>query len=124
MKQRVLVVDDDKLVADTLTLIFLANGFESEARYSAAEGLDRARTFVPELVLCDITMPDESGLQLAERLSLELPKTRMLMLTAYSSNAAKVEAHTSRTGRPLKMLSKPCRPEDLLRTATEMLKTA
>jgi len=124
MKQRVLVIDDDKLVADTLSLIFLANGFQSEARYSAAAGLERARSFDPALVLCDVTMPDENGLDLAEQLQKERPQTRMLMLTAYSSNASKVEAHSSRMGRPLKLLCKPCRPEDLLRTATEMLATA
>ncbi len=124
MRQRVLVVDDDKLVADTLNLIFLANGFESEARYSAATGMDRARSFGPQLVLCDVSMPDETGLQLAERLTLEMPNTRMLMLTAYSSNATKVEAESTRLGRPLKLMCKPCRPEDLLRTATELLATA
>jgi len=46
------------------------------------------------------------------------------MLTAYSSNAARVEAESSRLGRPLKLLNKPCRPEELLRTAAEMLKSA
>jgi CheY-like chemotaxis protein len=124
MKQRVLVVDDNKLVADTLNLIFQANGFESEARYSAAEGLVRARTFAPELVLCDVTMPDETGLELVEALTKELPQVKMLMLTGYSSNFAKVEAQSSRLGRPLKTLHKPCRPEELLRTATELLATA
>ena len=124
MKQRVLVVDDNRLVADTLNMIFLANGFESEVRYSAAEALDRTRTFHPGLVLCDVTMPDENGLELAEQLHKERPQTRMLMLTAYSSNALKVEEQSSRLGRPLKLLSKPCRPELLLRTAWEMLATA
>ena len=47
MKQRVLVVDDDRLVADTLNLVFQANGYESEAVYCAADGLARARTFAP-----------------------------------------------------------------------------
>jgi len=124
MKQRVLVIDDDKLVADTLTLIFLANGFQSEARYSAAAGFERALSFDPELVLCDVSMPDGNGLDLAEKLTRELPRTQMLMLTAYSSNTARVEAESSRLGRPLKLLNKPCRPEELLRTAAEMLKSA
>ena len=124
MKQRVLVVDDDKLVADTLSMIFLAHGFDSEARYSAADGLERARSFDPQLVLCDVTMPDESGLHLVEKLSEEVPGARMLMLTAYSSNVARVEAQSSRLGRPLRLLCKPCRPEELLRTATEMLARA
>ena len=124
MKQRILIVDDDKLVADTLNLIFLANGYESEARYSAATGMERARTFSPDMILCDVTMPEETGLQLAEKVNRELPGTRMLMLTAYSSNATKVEAESSRMGKPLKLLSKPCRPEDLLCTAGEMLRSA
>jgi CheY-like chemotaxis protein len=124
MKQRVLVVDDDKLVADTLNLIFLANGFQSEARYSAAEALERARTFDPQLLLCDVSMPEGTGLQLVDQIHKELPQTRLLMLTAYSSNAEKVEAHSNTLGRPLKLLSKPCRPEELLRTAKEMLATA
>jgi len=124
MKQRVLVIDDDKLVADTLNLIFLANGFQSEARYSAAAGMERARSFEPELVLCDVTMPDGNGLDLVEEMTREFPRTQMLMLTGYLSNAATIEAQSSLLGRPLKLLSKPCRPEELLRTATEMLKTA
>ena len=124
MKPRVLVVDDDRLVADTLNLVFLANGYDSEARYSAAEGLSRARSFGPQLLLCDVTMPEETGLQLVDKISRELPDVRLLMLTAYASNAEKVDAHSSRTGQPLKLLSKPCRPEELLREATALLKTA
>ena len=124
MKQRVLVIDDDRLVADTLNLIFQANGYESEAVYSAADGLARARTFDPGLLLCDITMPEESGLQLAEKLQREMPHCKLLMLTAYSSNAIKVEQHITRTQRPLHFLNKPCRPEVLLRAAQELLQTA
>ena len=124
MKQRVLVVDDDRLVADTLNLIFQANGYESEAAYSAAEGLALARTFSPSLLLCDITMPDENGLQLAETLQRELPNCKFLMLTAYASNATKVAQHTTRTQRPLKLLTKPCRPEILLQEAHTLLQTA
>ena len=121
MKTRVLVIDDDRLVADTLCLIYQASGFESEARYSAAEGFERAKSFEPALVLCDVTMPEESGLQLADRMQMLLPATRMLMLTAYASNAASVRAYSRKTRRPLKLLSKPCRPEDLLRVTRALL---
>jgi CheY-like chemotaxis protein len=124
MKQRVLVVDDDRLVADTLTLIFQAHGFESEAVYSAAEGLARARTFDPGLLLCDISMPFESGLQLAQKIDAELPECRMLMLTAYASHYPCVERQSRSMRRPLKMLKKPCRPELLLREANTLLQTA
>lgn len=121
MKPRVLVVDDDRLVADTLSLIYNANGYECEARYSAADGFARAKDFSPALVLCDVTMPEENGLQLAERMQEALPETRVLMLTAYASNAAKVHAHSHRLRQPLKLLSKPCRPDDLLRESRALL---
>ena len=124
MKQRVLVVDDDTLVADTLSLIFRAHGFDSEACYSAAEGLERARTYDPELLLCDVTMPETTGLELAEWIDREIPSCRILMLTAYSTNLAKVGEQSKRMNRPVNVLSKPCRPEDLLREAGALLKTA
>ncbi|MGI4828182.1 MAG: response regulator [Janthinobacterium lividum] len=124
MKARVLVVDDDRLVADTLCMIYQVNGFESEARYSAAEGFERAKSFAPDMVLCDVTMPEESGIQLAHRMMDALPGTRMLLLTAYASNAATVHAHSQRMNRPLKLLSKPCRPDDLLRETRALLQSA
>ena len=121
MNPRVLVVDDDRLVADTICLIYKANGFDSEARYSAMEGLERARSYEPNLMLCDVTMPEISGLQLADSVAELLPETRMLLLSAYSSNAAHVQAHSRYSRRPLKLLSKPCRPDDLMRESRALL---
>jgi CheY-like chemotaxis protein len=124
MRKRVLVVDDDRLVADTLRLIFKTNGFQAEACYSAADGLKRARSFAPQLLLCDVTMPEENGLQLAEKVHREMPECKVLMLTAYASNAIQVELHSEQTKRPLKLLNKPCQPELLLKEAEELLRTA
>jgi CheY-like chemotaxis protein len=121
MRQRVLVVDDDHLVADTLRMVFVVNGFESEACYSATDALQRARSFVPELLLCDIAMPGLDGLQLAAAISREIPNCQMIMLTAYLSSAASVELEALRMKRPLRLLSKPCRPEVLLKEAGELL---
>ncbi len=123
MKARVLVVDDDRLVADTLCLIYRANGYDSEARYSARDGFERAKSFEPNLMLCDVTMPEESGLELADRMQEILPGTRVLLLTAYASNADSVHAHAHSARRPLKLLNKPCRPDDLLRESRALLQS-
>jgi DNA-binding response OmpR family regulator len=122
MRQRVLVVDDDPLVADTLQMIFKNHGFQAEACYSAADGMARARSFAPQLLVCDVTMPDETGLQLAEKMQQELPACKVLMLSAYSSNAIKVEMQAKRMKRTLKLLSKPCRPELLLEEVEALLR--
>ncbi len=121
MRQKVLVVDDDHLVADTLRMVFSVNGFESEACYSAEEALRRARSFAPALLLCDVSMPGQNGLQLAAAIHREIPECQLIMLTAYLSNAAKVELEALRLQRPLKLLSKPCPPELLLKTVEETL---
>jgi DNA-binding response OmpR family regulator len=60
--QRILVVDDEHLVADTLGLIFRKHGFEAEVVYTAQDALASARTFSPDLLLCDINMPCRNGL--------------------------------------------------------------
>ncbi len=124
MKTRVLVVDDDRLVADTLSMIYIANGYDCEARYSAADAFARAKEFAPDLVLCDVTLPDESGLQLGWRVQDALPHTRLLLLTAYASNAVQVSAEAHRMHRPVRLLNKPCRPDDLLRETASLLQSA
>jgi CheY-like chemotaxis protein len=122
MRHRVLVVDDDHLVADTLRMVFVANGFESQACYSAADGLRMAKSFSPELMLCDVTMPGEDGIQLAAQVFHELPRCQMIMLTAYLTKSASLELEALRRQRPLKVLTKPCRPETLIEEAVEMLR--
>jgi CheY-like chemotaxis protein len=117
----VLVVDDDHLVADTLRMIFVVNGFESEACYSAEDALQKARSFVPELLLCDVALPGQDGLQLAATISREMPTCQMIVLTAYLTNDASVELEALRMKRPLTLLNKPCRPELLLKEAGDLL---
>lgn len=122
--RRVLVVDDDRLVADTLTLIFSKSGFESRAAYSAGHALELAREHEPNLLLCDVTMPDRGGLELANDIAREFPDCRIIMLTAFYSNLKSVREQASKLARPMGILTKPCQPAELLREATEMLATA
>jgi len=122
--QRVLVVDDDRLVADTLTLIFEKNGFRAKAAYSADEALQCSREFTPDLLLCDVTMPARDGLSLVEDMTRELPSCRILVLTGFYSNLKSINEQARKLSRPLGILTKPCLPSDLLREANALLATA
>jgi CheY-like chemotaxis protein len=119
--QRVLVVDDDRLVADTLTLIFQRNGFAAKAAYSAEEALQSSREFVPHLLLCDVTMPERDGLSLVEDMTREMPACRILVLTGFYSNLKIVRERASKLSRPLGILTKPCQPSELLREVAALL---
>jgi len=122
--QRVLVVDDDRLVADTLSLIFVKSGFDARTSYSAEEALECAREFSPDLLLCDVTMPGRDGLALVSDINRELPSCRILVLTAFHANIKDVHEQASKLARPLGLLTKPCQPSELLREAAAMLATA
>ena len=122
--QRVLIVDDDHLVADTLTLVFEKNGFKAKAAYSADEGLKSSREFEPNLLLCDVTMPGRDGLSLVEDMTNEMPSCRILVLTGFYSNLKSVREQARKLSRPLGVLTKPCQPAELLREAAALLATA
>ncbi len=121
---RVLIVDDDRLVADTLALIFGKSGFDVRAAYSADEALACSREFLPHLMLCDITMPDRDGLGLVLDITRELPACRIIVLTGFYSNLLSVREESSKLPRPVGILTKPCQPAELLRHAAQMLASA
>lgn len=122
--QRVLVVDDDRLVAETLAMVFQKSGFESSVAYSADEAMARARESAPDLLLCDVTMPDRDGLSLVHDMTSEFPACRIIVLTAFYSNLKSIHEQADRLARPMGILTKPCQPSDLLREAAAMLATA
>ncbi len=122
--QRVLIVDDERLVADTLTMVFAKSGFLAKAVYSSTEALEVALQFNPDLLLCDVTMPGKDGLALLNEFNRELPSCRILVLTGFYSNLKKVRDEAARLCLPMSILTKPCQPGDLLREAAAILASA
>jgi DNA-binding response OmpR family regulator len=119
--QRVLIVDDERLVADTLALVFKKSGFQVRAAYSVNEAMQDVRTFKPHLLLCDITMPGKDGLVLVNEITHELPSCRILVLTGFYSNLKTVRDEARRLSLPVSILTKPCQPDELLREANAVL---
>ena len=122
--QRILVVDDDRLVADTLSLIFRHQGFESLAAYSAEEALTVARDFAPEILLTDVTMPGRDGISLMDAFSKERPACRIVVLTGFYSNIPRVAELSRKLPMPASIFVKPCNPQVLIREATALLSVA
>ena len=118
---RILVVDDDRLVADTLALVFQKHGYDARAAYSTDGALKCACEFPPQLMLCDITMPGSDGLTLVQHMNREFPDCHIIVLTGFYSNLARVHEQAARLSRPLGVLIKPCQPAELLRHADAML---
>jgi CheY-like chemotaxis protein len=80
---RVLVVDDDKDVADTLAMLLECLGAETRVAYSGAAALVATDEFRPELAFLDLGMPDMDGYETARRIRL-LQNGATLILAALS----------------------------------------
>ena len=78
----VLVVDDDEQLRSRLQRYLLSNGFRVSTADSAASARNSLRILQPDLIVLDVTMPGENGLQLTEALREDRNDTPILLLTA------------------------------------------
>ena len=83
MKYKILVVDDEQAVADTLCLIFKKRGFDCRAVYTGAAAVACTDEYCPELLLCDISMPGMSGLEVVSQVTVKCPDCRVLNRTLH-----------------------------------------
>jgi two-component system cell cycle response regulator DivK len=85
--QKILVVEDNELNLKLFCDLLRAHGYEAEAVRDGREALERARAFVPDLVVMDIQMPHISGLELIEQIKADagLRRTPIMAVTAYAA---------------------------------------
>src|SRR5450759_5760522 len=87
---RVLIVDDHEVVREGLVaLLDRRAAFSVVAQVgTAAEAIEAARTYRPDLVIMDIRLPDGSGIEATREIRAENPAIRVLMLTSYPDEEA------------------------------------
>lgn len=86
---RILVIEDEKPIADILEYGFKKEGFRVKSAYTGADGLSGAEEFEPNLVLLDWMLPDLSGVDVCKMLT-EMYNIPIIMLTARGSIDDKV----------------------------------
>ncbi|MCU0754411.1 MAG: response regulator [Xanthomonadales bacterium] len=89
---RILIVEDDAAFAAQLQRSLERRGHAVSHAADPAAALQQARMSLPEAVLIDLKLGEQSGLALIEPLRALLPAARLLMLTGYASVATAVEA--------------------------------
>jgi CheY-like chemotaxis protein len=112
-RPKVLVVDDEKVIADTLAIILNQNGYDASAVYSGNSAVERAQEIVPDLVISDVIIPDMNGIEAAIRIRKVLPNTKILLFSGQAATADLLETARAQ-GHEFEILAKPVHPQDLL----------
>jgi len=89
---RILVVDDDKGVADTLVEYLVKLGYQATAAYGGREGLTRLEQGDFQLVILDLKMPDMDGLEVLQAIKAAGSRAVVLMITGYGTVETAVAA--------------------------------
>jgi len=92
MTRRILVVDDEQSMLEFLQLLLEEEGYEITTARSVEEGRARWAESDYNLVLCDLMMPDGSGLELLEEIRTDESSASVIMMTAYTSTKSAIDA--------------------------------
>ncbi len=91
-KTRVLVIDDEKVVVDSVRRILSEEGYETEGALAAPQGLQRALAEEWDLVMTDIRMPDIGGMRILRDIKREKPALPVMIITGYATVQSAVGA--------------------------------
>jgi DNA-binding NtrC family response regulator len=91
-KGRILVIDDEADIRESLDILLTSEGYQVDGAESAQEGIRRLETGLYDLVLLDLMMPDRSGLEVLEEVRRWDRQTPIFMITAYGSVESAVKA--------------------------------
>ena len=112
-KPRVLVADDERVIADTLAMILNQSGFQTRVAYTGETALELAAEYKPEMLISDVIMGGLNGIDAAIRIRELLPKIKILLFSGQAATADLLEKARAQ-GYEFEILAKPVHPQDLL----------
>jgi CheY-like chemotaxis protein len=107
---RVLVVDNERIIADSIVLILRGRGFDSRAVYSGEDAAELALTWKPDAVISDVVMGKMDGVALAIYLAQSLPSCRVLLISGNNATSQLLD-ESKKLGHDFPILAKPFPPE-------------
>ena len=113
VQRKILVVDDERVIADTLATILERHGFDVYVAYSGKWALELALQIEPDFVISDVIMPDKTGIEVAAALRVDLPHCKVILSSGSAANANLLKL-ARQFGYEGEILAKPVCPSDLL----------
>ena len=112
-KPRVLVADDEQVIANTLAIILNQAGFDAKAVYSGENAVESLDEFEPNMLISDVIMTGMTGIEAAIQIRAKLPNCKILLFSGQAATADLLEKARAQ-GHEFEILAKPVHPTDLL----------
>ena len=119
-RAKILVIDDERIVIDSITKILKEEHIDVEATLSGRQGVDMALQKAYDLVLTDLRMPDIGGMRVLRDIKRARPDLPVVMITGYASVPSAVQA--VKLGA-VEILEKPFSPDGLVAVVRKALGT-
>lgn len=119
-KQRILVVDDEQLIAQSLRDILSRAGFDTVCALSGIEAIELAEEICPDIVISDVIMPDLDGVQTAIRIRRACPDARILLFSGQAATSDILERARAE-GHNFDLLPKPIHPARLIAAIRKLM---
>ncbi len=119
---KVLVVDDERLLADTTTAILHRAGFDVRTAYDGFGALEMTGSFHPDYLLTDIMMPVMNGADLAMAVAKMYPATAILLVSGQAGTADILDECKAK-GFEFPLLAKPVHPSNLVEKLRNLRKS-
>ncbi|MEM7412964.1 MAG: sigma-54 dependent transcriptional regulator [Myxococcota bacterium] len=113
MRGRLLIIDDDEALRESLQLVLAAEGYEVSCAPHAEAALEAIEEAAFDIVLCDLRMPGMDGMELLPLLARRLPESTLVMMSAYGTEELALEAMQRGA---YDYLAKPFQPSEALLT--------
>ncbi len=110
---RIFVVDDEPVIASTLTAILNMSGFWATCFTTPLDALAALRGEKPDLLISDVAMPGISGIELAIKMRAQCPNCRILLFSGQAATADLLASARTR-GHNFRLLLKPVHPRVML----------
>ena len=118
--RKIMIVDDEETIADTLALIFSSNGYDARTAYSAEQALEMLEEWRPSLAVIDVVLPGMNGIEFAIFLKASYPDVHFLLFSGQPGAGGLLE-EAKRKGHLFEILAKPLHPTFMLATVANML---
>jgi len=116
---KVLIVDEERTIADTFVEIFVHAGYAARCAYSAETGLAEAREWNPHAAIIDVMLPAMNGVELGTALEIYCPDCQILFFSGETTPELLQAARTMEMNHPV--LEQPAHPEKLLAEVKALL---